>query len=116
MQANLKRKLKENAGDCIVMAAGHFHKLITVPPPKKLVMLDEGEKPIQDYLTGAYGDEGYIDPDRRWYLGTGSFLKLYGKLGVSGYAERANYDPIEIGYPIIHIRKGRVNDVSTVTL
>jgi len=116
MQANLKKKLRENASDCVLQAAAHYHKLTAVPPPKKLCMTDNYVEPVQTYLTGARGDETYIEPDRRWYVATGSFLRLYGEMGVSGYAERANYDPIEIGYPIVHIRRGFVNDVSTVTL
>lgn len=117
-KAGLKNRLCNNAGDCILMGAAHYHELHVVPPQRKLILTDDGEQMRHKYLhdTSVHYTDDYIDPDRRWYVCTGSFLKLYSELGVSGYAERANLDPIEVGYPIVHIRKGRVDNVSAVTL
>ena len=115
MKASLKRRFVNKASDCLVMACGHFHKLIRVPPAERLIMSDDGEKLIQNYLSGGEGAASYIEPDRRWYFCTGSFLKTY-ELGVSSYGERAGYDPVELGLGVIRIEDRQVVDVEKVVV
>ena len=107
MMAAVKRFLVEKAGDCIVMAVGHTHKLIVVPPSPKLVLYDDGSKLRQAYLQGDNSLPQYIDPDRRWYVNTGSYLRTQ-ILGHDGYAERFGYDPVELGYAVLEIRDRKV--------
>jgi predicted phosphodiesterase len=107
MKAAAKRFLVDKAGDCVVMAVGHTHKLLIVDPSPKLVIFDEGGKLKQDYLIGDNSMPHYIDPDRRWYLNTGSYLRTM-LLDHDGYAERAGYDPIEIGFIVLEIRDRKV--------
>lgn len=114
-KANLKKKLVGKAADCIVMAIGHTHQLLCVDPAKKLIMLDDGEKLKQEYLQIANSSDSYIEPDRRIYLNTGSFVKTYIE-GVDTYSDIAGYDPAEIGYCTVHIKDGKVVNADAVTL
>jgi len=113
LMAKLKRALAKKAGDCLVMAMGHTHKLIVVPPTKKLILQDDGESINQTYLSQGDGAADYIEPDRRWYVNTGSYIKMY-RIGVDSYAERAGYDPIELGHAVMKIRKGRLETIEKV--
>lgn len=110
----LKRKLMNMAGDCAVMAMGHTHKLITVDPISTLYITSDSNR-VYDNYTGAAQNADYIHPDLRYYLNTGSFTKLYER-GVSGYAERAGYTPMEQGFPVITVRKGLITGAEKVTL
>ena len=121
----LKRKLRDQAGDCLLMAMGHTHKLIISKPTKVLYVTDNGEG-IKDHFTEGKQAK-YIHPDYRFYVNTGSFLKIYGddlvedssvppeqsKLG-SGYAERAMYAPNVLGFAVALIRGGKLRDVKKV--
>jgi len=110
MKAALKMKLQYKWGDCAVMLMGHVHKLIVVPPTTDQLYLSDSVKgPKQGYLSGRQ-DGVFIDPDLRWYGCTGAFLKLY-EDGVSGYAEIAGYDPVELGYLLIKIQGGNIIDI-----
>jgi predicted phosphodiesterase len=110
MRASLKMKLKYKYGDCAVMLMGHVHKLITVEPTSQLYLHDGGASGTkQGYLTGRQSGS-FIDPDLRWYGCTGAFLKLY-EDGVSGYAEIAGYDPVELGYLLIKIKGGKIENI-----
>jgi hypothetical protein len=72
-----------------------------------------GDKTIKQKYTGqSHGD--WIHPDSRHYLNTGSMLKLYSP-GVSGYAERFGYDPVELGYGKITV-DGDIQSVERVVL
>ena len=115
MQARLKLMLQGKASDCLVMAIGDTHKLIHVPPSKKLLVRDDGEKLIQEYLGLGCGTDSYIEPDRRIYLNTGSFLKTF-KLGVDSYSEVAGYDPIEIGYCKLHVKNNKITHAEVVNV
>lgn len=122
----LKRKLREKAADCFFMSMGHTHKIIVQPPSETLYLTDNGEKINQHYTGGAVvdGDRSYINPDYRWYVNTGGFLRIYGdtviedddvdikdsKLG-SGYAECGMYDPLQLGYCVGLIRDNVLQDV-----
>ena len=106
LKASLKLKLREKAADCSIMACGHFHQLLIVEPAPKLYLTDDGKSVKQNYLTPGTLEK-YIDPDRRWYACTGSFLKLFGE-DMSGYAEIAGYNPVELGYIIMEVRDGKI--------
>jgi hypothetical protein len=113
MQIQLKNNLKDMAGDTLVMSMGHTHKLIYKPPVSQLYIQGEGAEVVQRY-TGPRKLTGFIHPDYRWFINTGSFLKLYGP--VSGYAERAGYSPNELGFAVLLIRGGKVAGVKRVVL
>jgi hypothetical protein len=115
MEASLKMRLKEQAGDCLVNAVGHSHKLLVVLPVKKLILTDNGVKLQQHYMTAGAGDaNGYIEPDRRWYVNTGSYLKKYSDSGDPTYSERAGYDPVELGHVKLIIRNGELMNIEKV--
>jgi len=106
MELILKRQLKRKAGDCAVMIKHHVHKLIVCKPEGELYLTDNGEK-IQQHYTSWGQNEEYIHPDARWYGCAGSFLKLYGD-GISGYAEIAEYDPVELGFLVLRVRDKKI--------
>ena len=108
LNLSLKRKLKHKAGDCVIMAMGHTHKLLVVRPKKTLYLTSNGERLKQNY-TGSNQSDEYIPADMRWYLNTGSFLRTYMR-GISGYAERAMYDPAVLGCTVAKIRNTKVVD------
>lgn len=106
MELILKRQLKFKAGDCAVMIKHHVHKLIVTKPEPELFLVDDGKKIKQSYTSWGQ-NEPYIHPDARWYGCAGSFLRLFGE-GISGYAEIAEYDPIELGFLILRVRNKRI--------
>ena len=106
MQLILKRHLKFKAGDCAVMVKGHTHKLMVCKPESELFLVDDGSRIKQKYTRWGQSEE-YIHPDARWYGNTGSFLKLHGK-DISGYAEIMEYDPVELGFLVLVVRKGKI--------
>jgi hypothetical protein len=114
MELILKRHLKNKAGDCAVMIKHHAHKLIVSKPQKTLYLTDDGHKIKQNY-TGWGQAETYIHPDARWYGCAGSFLRLFGD-GISGYAELAEYDPVELGFLILKVRDRKIVSLDPVYL
>lgn len=114
LQTSLKRKLQHKAGDCVIMACGHTHKLIVAEPVHSLYLTSD-DNDVQANYTFSDQAANFIHPDHRWYLNTGSFMKLYAR-GVSGYAEKAMYDPMEQGFPVITVRKGVVTGAHKVIL
>jgi hypothetical protein len=113
MKASLKRLLVNKAGDCLIMAMGHTHLLMVCEPARRLILTDDGESILQNYLGPGEGAKGYIEPDRRWFANTGSYLRTM-VLGHDGYAERAAYDPVELGYVTVKIRERRIVSVEPV--
>ena len=59
--------------------------------------------------------DGYIEPNHRYYVNTGTFLKTYG-LGVDGYGERRGYDSIERGWVVVMVRDGKLTEVRKVRI
>ena len=107
-KARLKDSLFHKFGDTDIMVMGHAHKLITVEPQHELYLTDN-ENGIQSNYTKPDVHGGYINPDMRWYGCTGSFLSLYGEnCEDSGYAERAGYDPTQLGYLKCYVEKGNI--------
>jgi hypothetical protein len=112
MKLGLKRKLAPLAADCYLQAMAHTHKLIVSPPERELYITDNGEALKQNY-TVAQQDAEYIPAHLRWYINTGSFLKNQ-ILGASGYAERAMYAPVELGYARVVIEDYQIVNAQKV--
>lgn len=108
MNLSLKRKLKNKVGDCAIEAMGHTHNLLVLKPKKTLYMTSDENGLKQAYKLGEQSAP-YIHPDHRYYLNTGSFRRTFAR-GVSDYAERAGYDPVVLGFPVITVRGGKIVD------
>jgi len=115
MLLQLKRKLSMKAGDCEIMAMGHTHRLMIAEPMDSLYLHDDGQKVRSAYTDLGTGSGQWIHPDHRFYVNTGSFLKLYLE-HVSGYAERLGYDPVELGYAVLECRAGKIKTVRKVVV
>lgn len=113
MKLQLKRHLYPQAGDCLIMAKGHTHKLIVAEPEPILYMTHNNGK-IKQHYTDSIDTSGqrYIDPDLRWYVNTGSFLKSR-QLGVNSYPEMAEYAPVQLGYAVVEALDGMVMNIRT---
>lgn len=112
-QLSLKRKMKEQFGDTALMSMGHTHQLHVTEPVKTLFLTVENDTIKQNYTSNISTGE-YIHPDHRWYVNTGSFMRLYGEMGVSGYAERAGYAPIMLGFAVAKVRDRKLVGVDKV--
>ena len=115
MELILKRHLKFKAGDCAIMVKGHTHKLLVCKPDKELYLTDNTKEIKQKYISSSQ-DAPYIHPDHRYYVNSGSFLKMYGKNGISSYSEIAEYDPVELGFAIAVVRDGKIMGIDKVVL
>lgn len=115
MELTLKRHLKFKAGDAVIMAKGHTHKLLVCEPESELYLTDDTKEIKQHHISSSQ-KAPYIHPDHRYYINTGSFLKLYGEDGISGYAEMAEYDPLILGYAVATIRDGVLQGVDKVAI
>lgn len=115
MNLSLKRKLKNKAGDCAIMAMGHTHKLLVAKPKTKLYITTDEDGILKQNYTESGQADNYIHPDHRWYLNTGSMMTLYHR-GISGYAERAMYDPMEMGFCVVKVRDKKIIDVEKIFL
>ena len=113
-ELTLKRQLKFKAGDAALMSKGHTHQILICRPEQELFLIDDGKRIKQDYTSWGH-TESYIHPDARWYVNSGSFLALYGE-NISGYAEIAEYDPIEIGFVVALVRDKKIQDIKKVIL
>jgi hypothetical protein len=112
----LKQHLKDKMGDCLLMAKGHTHKLIVCEPMEQLFLTTEEGEIKQGYTGGGSGaGSGFIHPDLRWYVNTGSFLKCYGE-NVNSYTEIAELDPIETGYVVVEVRDRKIERVRRVVI
>lgn len=114
MELILKRQLRHKAGDALLMSKAHTHRLLVCEPNSELYLTDNGAKVEQNY-THSHRAAGYIHPDHRWYASTGSFYKIYAD-DEDGYAERAEYDPLENGYVCCLIRNRQLEKVIPVVL
>ena len=119
MKAGLRKKLKNKAGDCVVKAMGHTHKLIVAEPHReKLFMLEEQGKTVSGYspvkMVPHPGEA--LDPDMTWAVNTGTFRKLHNDFGEDDYSEKAGYDPVDIGYAVVHINDYKVTRVERVVV
>lgn len=116
MKLQLKRQLYFKAGDCLIMAKGHCHKLLLCPPEPELYLITDEEGNIkQRYTQSGDTNNGRIPPDTRWYVASGSFLKT-SQTGVVSYSERAEYDPVELGYVVVQVRDRKIANIEKVVL
>lgn len=127
MMRILRRVLRRKAGDCYLMCRGHTHKLIILPPTAISNIYDKNRIEQHRYTT-SYIDQTaeYIHDTDRWYVSTGSFLKLRdtqkrmvykGKsIGISGYAEAADYDPLDLGFAVAEVRNKKLVQVREVRI
>ena len=114
LKASLKNKLKDFFADVLIAAMGHTHKLLIVPPTDEQLFLYTTEK---GEVKGGYMDlaenSKHIDPDRRYYINTGSFLRLFDEKPdargeyATGYAELRGYKPVKLGFVNIEVRNRR---------
>ena len=119
MKENLKSKLFLLAGDTMIMAMGHSHKLLIYSPEEQIEMCLTGESKLsQHYDLPDPPKEGRIPHESRYYINTGSFLKLYGDNDYpqSGYAERMGLTPNELGFVNIKVRDRKVVGVEKITV
>lgn len=118
MELVLKRHLKFKFDDCALMCKGHTHKLLVCDPVSELGLYAEGDTIKQRYTLNPLIDisgEVPIHMDHRWYVNTGSFLKMHAELGqASSYTARGEYDPIELGFGIAKIRDRKLVEVEKV--
>lgn len=102
MLLSLKRILLAKAGDCALMSMGHTHRLMVARPYHALYLTDDGSTVKQNYYR-TQQTEDYIHPDHRWYVNTGSFYRTQ-VMDADTYSEKAQYDPLELGYAKIKVR------------
>ena len=114
MQLILKRHLQDMAGDTVLMAKGHVHKLLITPPQARLYITDDGHVTKQRYTHAEHTAE-WIHPDHRWFVCCGSFLRTFGQ-DISGYAEMFEYSPVELGFAIVLVRDGQIQDIHKYVL
>jgi len=115
MTYKLKSKLESFGGDCLLNAMGHTHKLLIYRPVDELYMRSITTSISADYTSSGLNGNGYIPPHLRWYVNTGGFLKLYShQNAVSGYAERMMLQPVELGFSVVHVRNGTIEDIEKV--
>ena len=115
-KAWLKRQLDQTGiSDCILMAMGHTHQLLLQPPTvdNEILISSSADSLHQHTRPNQPQNMSYIAPDRRWYINTGSFLKLYSEPGslIFGYAEMRMLRPARLGWPEINVVDGEVVDI-----
>ncbi|KKK74953.1 hypothetical protein LCGC14_2878630, partial [marine sediment metagenome] len=113
MQLILKRHLKDLHGDCVLMCKGHTHKII-ICPPRSLLYLYTGAKGITQGYTTTEHLAQYIPPESRYYLNTGSFIRLYREDELWTYQETMEFKPVELGFPVVRVRNGVIEGVDKV--
>jgi len=127
----LRRHLEGMAGDCLLLSKGHTHQLLISEPEPELYLIEEGNNVRQAYTNPVnlsvhfpiqekaqkqeIPTKGYIHPDYRWYVNTGSFLRSM-KEGVSSYAEAFEYPPVELGFAIVEVRDRQIQAIRKVVL
>jgi len=110
----IRKKLLNKAGDCHAMFMAHIHKLrIRRPSPKLALVGDDAIREV--YPKGVETAEGFIPPQYRWYGSTGAFLSTT-VINNTTYSEAFGYDPVELGFLMCHIQKGRLINVEKVLL
>ena len=118
MELILKRLLRRKFGDVLLCSMGHTHKLLICRPEEELWLSDDGHEITQHYSTSDdVSGMSNIHADHKWYVNTGSFLKLFDpKIKGSPYQERFGYDPTEIGFCVALCRNGNIKDIKKITV
>lgn len=112
-QLKIKKLLRNKAGNCELMAQGHGHEMIVLPPQSGLSLLEKDGKVRQHYPTMVTDHDGYIAENSRWYAMTGSCLKTMDDEVIT-YGEVGGYDPSELGMLMVAIRKGHVDHIEEI--
>lgn len=114
-QLQLKQHLKYKMGDCILMAKGHTHRLLICDPRTQLYLTTEPD--IKEHYTSnpSFHKSGFIHPDHRFYINTGSFLKTFGE-NVTSYSELGEYDPVALGYAVVEVHDRQIVNVRKVVI
>ena len=116
MLRSLRRQLQGKAGNTILMTMGHCHKLLQYLPDRKLGIVSHKGEIYERYdKSEHHHQDEFIPEDRRYYLACGSFLKTLGE-GFFGYAEKAGYNPNEIGYQVVKIRDGLITQIDEIII
>jgi len=103
-RVSLMQKFDNKFGDVLLNSMGHTHQLIVADPDSIPYMATEDGKTTMKY-TSPRKTTGYIEPNHRWYVNTGSFRTTLA-IGIDDYAERAGYDPAVLGFAVAKIRDG----------
>jgi hypothetical protein len=114
-EAKLKRTLRDLCGDALIMARGHAHKLMVIPPTEELYLVDQGGMIKQRYtkIYRSHTEDDFIPKDARWYVSCGGFLRSQ-ILGASTYIEKAGLPPNVLGYPVLTVENGQIVDIEKV--
>jgi hypothetical protein len=110
---NIKRKLRDLQGDCILMGMGHIHKMRICKPTVELMLVGDGKDIKQVYTEPYFGPHGEVNEDKRFYFSSGAFMPLLME-GVTTYAEKAMYTPTEMGMIKCSVEEGAVKSVEKV--
>jgi hypothetical protein len=90
-----------------VCVLGNTHRLLICEPRTQLYLSTDTSIKENYTHNPAFGKAGYIHPDHRWYINTGSFLRTFGE-NVSSYSEMGEYDPIELGFPVVTVKDRQI--------
>lgn len=112
--ANLKMKMKWKVANALLCSMGHTHQLLINCPSPKLLIMEEGGEITAEY-TSPRKTDGNIHGDFKWYVNSGSFVRTFGE-GVSSYSEVAGYDPTDLGFAVVAIRKGVIERIDEIKL
>lgn len=109
----LKRKLKNKAGDCVVMGMGHCHKLLASEPSKMLYLA--GKHKLEHRYLQHGQTEDFIHPDFRRFFCSGSSLRTFMD-DHETYSELGGFDPVELGFTQMEVTKGVITNIEEVVL
>lgn len=111
---SIRKKLMNKAGDCHAMICAHIHKMRIRRPSPKLALVGDDE--IREvYPEGVTTSEGFIPQQFRWYGSTGAFLRTT-VIGLTTYSEDFGYDPVELGFLMCYVERGKLKNIEKVLL
>jgi len=120
MLLSLKKKLAPMFANTVLNSMGHTHKLLIKTPVREFCLGTTKSGKITSFHNGTVPHtDDYIHPDKRWFVNTGSFYRLFSDdcdtdSAISGYAECAMYPPIETGFAIARVRNGRIQGIDKI--
>jgi len=115
-QLILKRHLKRKMSDCALMVKGHAHKIIIAPPTPRMGLKADPKKLVSFYPNPTdYHTLDFIPWEMRWYGCSGSFLRTY-LIGANTYSEKAEYDPVDLGFLVAIIRDRKIKELRAIRL
>jgi len=126
----LQRQLSSMAGDCLLQSKGHTHQLIVSRPQPVLYIAEKHDRikayytnpdqlevvsPTREFLSAEQTPSGFIHPDNRWYVNTGSFLRTI-RENIVTYQEALELPPTALGFAIVEVRDRKIKDIKEVVL